>query len=291
MSQLIKPWFDPDNNQNYFCVMWNLTRQCNCCCVGCPFHNNINNNICNYKDVINFIKNNFNFNSQYNQIILFGGEPTLHKKFINIIDELSKLNIKNILLFSNFSENINIYNYCIDKNIQLILTYHNNLFNNIYLFTEKLLTLKNNNINIILMKDDNVDNNYNYLKQNNFNNISIVSTHKLKNNILDTENNKNQNVLVLDENNNTKSWSDIIENNKNCFYNYKCVAGKLSYYIEENGNIFPCQGIGQDYYVKNKNEKFLIGNVKSIKKINLNNSTICPQKACRFELFLTKEKQ
>ena len=59
----MKPWFDQENKQDYFCCMWNLTRECNSCCVGCPFHNNINNRLIDPKKVITFISNNFNFNT------------------------------------------------------------------------------------------------------------------------------------------------------------------------------------------------------------------------------------
>ena len=31
---------------------------------------------------------------------------------------------------------------------------------------------------------------------------------------------------------------------------------KSGFFIEENGDIFPCHGIAQDYYTKNKNNNY-----------------------------------
>ena len=183
----MKPWFDQENKQDYFCCMWNLTRECNSCCVGCPFHNNINNRLIDPKKVITFISNNFNFNTNYNQIILFGGEPTLHKQFNYIITELSKLKFKNKIIFSNFSADIDTYNDCLFKDYTLILTYHNNIFQNIEQFIEKIIKLKLTNYSIILMRDEKTNYNYNKLisyvpKEK----INIISTHKEKNNLVDS---------------------------------------------------------------------------------------------------------
>lgn len=293
MNRLLKPWFDQENKQDYFCCMWNLTRECNSCCVGCPFHNNINNRLIDPKKVITFISNNFNFNTNYNQIILFGGEPTLHKQFNYIITELSKLKFKNKIIFSNFSADIDTYNDCLFKDYTLILTYHNNIFQNIEQFIEKIIKLKLTNYSIILMRDEKTNYNYNKLisyvpKEK----INIVSTHKEKNNLVDSHHViQNYNCITIDEFGRGKTWSDVIESNKNCFTGYSCTAGKLSFFIEENGDIFPCHGIAQDYYIKNKNSSYLYGNIDELykSKLNFDKCTICPQKACRFELFLTKE--
>lgn len=294
MNRSIKPWFDQENKQDYFCCMWNLTRECNSCCSGCPFHSNINNRLIDPEKTITFISNNFNFDTEYNQIILFGGEPTLHKRFNYIITELSKLRFKNKIIFSNFSADIDIYNKCLFEYYTLILTYHNNIFKNIEEFINKLIQLNSSNFRIILMRDDKIEYNYNKLiKHISKEQINIVSIHKEKNNLVDSKHlvQNSHNYINVDEFGRGKTWSDVIESNKNCFKGYNCAAGKLSFFIEENGDIFPCHGIAQDYYVKNKNSNYKLGNINDVyqDKLGFDNCTVCPQKACRFELFLTKE--
>ena len=143
------------------------------------------------------------------------------------------------------------------------------------------------------MRDEKTNYNYNKLisyvpKEK----INIVSTHKEKNNLVDSHHViQNHNCITIDESGRGKTWSDVIESNKNCFTGYSCTAGKLSFFIEENGDIFPCHGIAQDYYIKNKNSSYLYGNIDELykSKLNFDKCTVCPQKACRFELFLTKE--
>lgn len=280
------PWFDPQNKRDYFCIIWNLLRKCNCNCLGCTYHDNTPVKLIDVDKVINFIKNNFDFTKSYKQITLFGGEPTLHPEFKKIIDELYKLNVY-LILYTNLTADIDTYKYCQDRKVHLTITYHHNAFKNVMDFVNKLMYLDASDISLIYVKHKGYENNYKLLK-NMFgeDKTTLIAIHRTSQ-FVDTP------VLNINKTCDGKidgkkaNWADIVETDKNHFTGWKCVAGKNSFYIEQNGDVFACEGIGQEYYRKCLYNK--LGNIEDTKFKFTPKETICPCRWCGFEAFLTKE--
>ncbi len=107
-----------------FYILANITNNCNRNCSYCDLHSK--DNIKNL-DLDLLYRYLFSFLSlDYRSIVLdiFGGEPTLHKDYLNFFNKIKDNNRIKIRTFSNFTADINIYNNIL-QNSSLFLTCHN----------------------------------------------------------------------------------------------------------------------------------------------------------------------
>jgi len=297
-QSLVVPWFDKEDNRKYACLMWNITRRCGFGCDYCPFHNDTSpfTSRENVDRILSWIGTNLpsTKNAPWAQITLFGGEPTLHPEFIYIVRHLSLLGFDQIPIYTNFSAPIGLYlDALMSKSIVLILTYHEQHMT-AENFIEKLATLIDGtsslkylteHIRINVMTSD----------------VSYQSVHKAATtmgffvNITEPhrhgqnhDSHAHNATTVVD----TSGWNKLMKGNKNHFKGWNCLAGRNNIYIEENGDLFPCQCIGQAAYLKKPEAQPRITNILHDPNFEWKDlpATVCPMKACRFELFLTKYK-
>lgn len=297
MSEIILPWFDKLDGRDYACVMWNLTRQCGFGCGYCPFHND-NSRFTTREEVVNILlwltKNVPSRNkARYAQITLFGGEPTKHPEFLNILPNLSNLGFDQIPVYTNFSAGLNLYfNALMTREVMLIITYHEQHISP-EKFIEKLsalmlgsfsarYVLDHVRVNVMTSDPRHLQVAEEARKRNFAVNLAEPHRHRPK------DHKPNPTSTVVD----TVGWNELVKTGNNCFTGWNCLAGKNNIYIEENGDLFPCQGLGQAVYVGKKGMPPRLANIfenPDFKWVDVP-ETVCPLKSCRFELFLTKYK-
>lgn len=145
-----------------------VTSYCDQKCEFCS-DKNLDNKPFSYFDKINFdnlYKYLLNLNESNILLKLEGGEPTFHPDLINFCRKIKSIpNIK-VEVYSNFKNDISIYNKLLEENVELYLTFHENLFS----FKEFLdkIDLLIKKPNIIFMLKENVLDYVNQIKDINF---------------------------------------------------------------------------------------------------------------------------
>ena len=112
---------------------------CNYSCIYCYNRMPRTLNKLNLTKLLNFIKSLHAQTQREISIELIGGEPTLHPDLYQFCKDVSFLDyVNNILIFSNFSKDIDFYHsiLSLSNKIMFDLSYHslNNKINNAYLF-------------------------------------------------------------------------------------------------------------------------------------------------------------
>lgn len=291
--KLIKPWFDPEDKRNYFSITWNLTRKCNSHCPFCFYHepNHNEETLIDPNLVFKFLSQ-LNLNKyDHTNIKIFGGEPTQHKSFMDIMMKLRlNYNFNDIILYSNLTGNLDNYKVLSELNVEQIFTYHPNLlsFNE---YKTRISELDPNKTQSIIMEDNGLEESYynELIKILPPQNVRILKIHLRSAGILSHQDEvKDQTKCCQDSDGNYVTPSRVSNDGSEDFRGWKCCAGRNLIFIEENGDIFPCQEQGQDYYRKKDSNIKPIGNIRDL-QFNPE-YTICISRACRSDLWVTKEK-
>lgn len=144
--------FGCKNTENKLHIWWSVTTQCDLNCWYCSFVRPEDkfSPPSVYNPIIDFINEQKSKRNNV-RLDLFGGEPTLHPDFINI---LKKINVSNVVLNTNLNMSTDKLKRIMETNVvtKYILSWHYNICNNIQF--EKNLNLlleKNAKIELILM--------------------------------------------------------------------------------------------------------------------------------------------
>ena len=142
-------------SNNIVNISINVTNACNLSCEYCIANCNIQQKQYIYIDLnylynyIQYIHNNIYQNKTIN-IILFGGEPTLHQDLLSFCKKISNFNWITLVIVSNFTKDINYFlQFKNIKNILFIFSWHSqnknflknaiNLFNADNIFFKKII--------------------------------------------------------------------------------------------------------------------------------------------------------
>lgn len=277
----IEPLYDNDITTDMITVNIFCNDTCNYRCKYCinlkDNHIRTNTSI-DFNKVKNFVNWLHKKTNKLINLILLGGEPTLHPDIQNFLSCYANSNFVNIGMFSNFSSNIDFYAKNLTENIDYKLSYHylNDIRTKQYLTNLKLLvdSCKGNkkllnNINVIIMlvpknvqkcldvydeivnqyKDINVDlglidccdkTNFKEIQKLLYTDTEIEEYNKriLKPKI------KSDCIITDVENNQFVCNQYDIRNNLEIEFNKMyCSAGKNFFNVDFIGNIFPCENM------------------------------------------------
>lgn len=295
MKNKIVPWFDKDDKRNYFCLTWNLTRDCNLDCPYCGYHQrpsseaptNTKPELEHIKKVGTWINENFPKNLDYTQISLFGGEPTLYANnlfmALRIIGNLPTA----LYMYTNLTADHCEYEVMLQKypNLNLIVTYHNAAFSSDS-FLKRLNLLKDYKSRIsITVPDRELYSNdvFDSLKNTGWHAswLNIIECHNLD---IYKKGQLKDKSSIIDKH----TWNKHVNDHTNGYLGWNCLAGKNNLYIEWDGKIYPCQGKSPSNECAKK-DFILLGDILSKNKPKISyKSVICTRKKCKLELYLTK---
>lgn len=211
----------------------------------------------------------FQFISQLNikkkiQIILNGGEPTLHPKLLLFLQQC-KLKQIHVDLLTNLSASIQLYQAIKNTNTKIIPTYH---FNQISIneFKQKINEL---NLNIIYVPI------YNEIELNEIKNA--FSNYKVKFQLIENFKYTNEMFKLLSIDLSLKKQIQILQrNNQFIGKNHICKSLASYMYINGDGNIYRCMF----------NENTKLGNINSISSWNYvlkHQSFVCNNSYCYYK--------
>lgn len=261
--------FDSINKPNTIFILAYIIDSCN---YSCPYCFNImprTNKKLNLTLLYNFIIFLNKLTNKNIEIELIGGEPTLHQDILFFCKKISALQYVKCSIYSNFSNNILLYNDLLKYNIGFTLSLHYPLINN---FINKLDQIPityfyKNNINIRIMFE--IDH-YSEIKNIcylllkkykkyfepaliQYNDLQQYSTKYLE--LYNTINNmvRQKYVYIARYSNNQHKLITVNDAEKHfkCFKYWKCNAGLEYFYIHANGNIYNC--INQYIYNQSPN--------------------------------------
>jgi organic radical activating enzyme len=125
-------------------IRYELTGVCNYLCNYCSYNNtfNLGKHSVIWKEVVNWCNKYNSISKLSNELILWGGEPTLHPDFWQVIDSVQIP----FGLYTNFSQDINFWNQllCYNHLCQIIATYHSTkisadeFIKKVYYFNKKI---------------------------------------------------------------------------------------------------------------------------------------------------------
>ncbi len=291
-------YIDPINR---YVITWELLTKCNYACNYCDIHGKDISK--NWELPVNFLNYLTTFNNT--KVTLFGGEPTEHPAFFDI---LKKLEVKKIELYTNLSKDISFYDLAISiqPNIEIEASYHpsKERFEN---FFKKLKYLSNNlqKLEIVYMLDTRYSNyrkEYALLKEIVSDKVSLIISkveHSSQKKLNEKEENWYQEqqkgkdlILIYEENGIIKTKETIsnylFSNGLNSFQYFNCSCGSKNIYISHDCNVYPCL----DYRKRNLDPFFNLtqGDFKeNFEKIK-NKNTICRLPICSSELGVPKKR-
>ena len=319
IKKFYNPKFSDGIKSKSIVIVANIIDQCNQSCYYCfnTFPRTLK--LLDLNKLYNFI--NYVYKNKYKNIdlILLGGEPTLHPGLLEFCEKIQKQKYINYKVISNFSANISVYKKLLINNNNLQLSWHsliNDKYNKKFLKKIKLFDnyyFNNNNINITVMYEKAFYKEslyvFNLLKNNYLKNVefSLVQSPYYK---MDTE-------LYLYTNEQIKLYNDIVYNDKKYiniknnnfiintfdkkqlniiefkvldlkyklrnFKLFKCMAGVDEFYVNFNGDIAPCEDMYFKYNIK-------YGNLNYDYKIKFKKFTICKLENCGCPFFSMKER-
>ena len=264
-------------------------------------------------NVYNFLCNILRKTNKNIYVELIGGEPTLHHELVDFIKILSCNSRIKCGIYTNFTADINLYNFCLKNNVVLTITLHHQFdfatFLNKLLMIEKYIKKHLIDIKVMLehLHFDECLKNYHILYETYGNNVeACLLDHDLKTysiyhsrvasisqytkqqietfNNISLNYNKIYTVIYSDNSSKNISIADATNNKEfNNFKFWKCNAGKEFFYINYDGNIYPCQAF------LNKSPLGNINNFASFEKMQLK-YTICPVDDCYCLWEVKKEK-
>lgn len=290
---------------------------CNYKCSYCSFSQFKSAKFLNLNKLYDFVIQLYKIRKQDIYIELIGGEPTLDINIGSFSDLLASYypHIR-LGLYTNFSQDISLYQKLVKNNVNLTITWHsqhNIVFNQKFISKLNLLPKEyfSKSVEVhVMFEYNNVDESIEIFKaiknmyastelrllDHDFKNKKIYflnnayySKNQLNqyNNIIKSFKKNFEKITIecIDINNikTTYSVNDIYINEK--FYTFKfwkCSAGKDYMYIDLNGDIYPCM----KYYERKTN---LIGNIEDISTLKFK-SVICPFDRCPCVWEATKER-
>lgn len=241
-------------------IRYELTGVCNYLCNYCSYNNtfNLGKHSVIWKEVVNWCNKYNSISKLSNELILWGGEPTLHPDFWQVIDSVQIP----FGLYTNFSQDINFWNQllCYNHLCQIIATYHSTkisadeFIKKVYYFNKKIPGF----MIFIMLEKENLD-----LCIDVFNEIKsfINDNVKLALKAVDTTEPYYPDDLYLpaynvylhddqlidfifDTKRETNSRFDIIHKKNNDIYkqctNFTCDCPRYTIHIDALGNVFNC---------------------------------------------------
>jgi len=296
---------------NYLRIQWAITNRCNYLCKYCSVYNQTENFTTpqywiQIAEMINMLSDGME-----TDVRIFGGEPTIHPNFIEIIRSLEST--YPILIWTNLSQSLDFLEKLIsNKTFRFRCTFHPN-YADLYEFMIKLQMLldKGNEVFVNSMISPSYPeigfecyDKIKKLKQYPNFNCSIDKIHyqDQDNDFFTFEHverfNKEQNIhsdrgyyIKVKENNDIRTinipYNKLIEDGLNNFYLYKCYTGPNSIYIDFNGDVYRC------FTYKNSKQKPILNLIRDHFKDYtkfFNRPNICLLKECYCELDIKKEK-
>lgn len=294
---------------NKLIITLSITTLCNYNCTYCFSKNTresqLNNNFINFEHIITFLTKLLVKNLQI-QLIIIGGEPSLHNELPILCNFCKKTNIE-LIICTNASEKITYYTNLlnINKNIHYIFSWHSlntNLKNTEFIkkieFLSKILSSDsyeilvsaepfnfNNSLNVYQTLISNIKNiqcEFNMLTSTEVCEVFYTKSQKM---LIDTLNQKYDfNFYEFNKNSKTNLIiNNIIKNNKFNYNKWLCDSGKSYLYIDVDGFIYRCYG----YFLQNINR----GHVTTIDISHLLDKTpqICTISKCGLDLTYTNK--
>lgn len=260
---------------NKLTITLSITTLCNYNCAYCFSKNTrelqLNNKFIKFEHIIAFLTKLLAKKIQI-QLIIIGGEPSLHNELPILCIFCKKMNIE-LIICTNASEKITYYTNLINinKNIHYIFSWHSlntNLKNIEFIkkieFLSKILSSDsyeilvsaepfnfNNSLNIYQTLISNIKNiqcEFNMLISTDVCKVFYTKQQKI---IIDTLNQKYDfNFYEFNKNSKTNLIiNNIIKNNKFNYNKWLCDSGKSYLYIDVDGFIYRCYG----YFLQNIN--------------------------------------
>lgn len=288
-----------DYTSNDFSITATTNYSCN---YNCKYCYNKTHNSCEYLDLITLqqfidknVKNNYNID-----LYLIGGETTLHPKLLDFSIKFNNKKIGGMNIFTNLSANINLYKKLIDNNVTIIATYHL-CNNNTQTFIDKIIELNKYaldnmlKVNIMFEKNNIINSLYVYDKLKSVvKQLELCIQHKTKYSLDEIKQfemrHKTEHydidpyiVTYLDNTHEELYYNDLADSEKFNVKNWLCNAGYCSFYINVNGDIYPCES----HFFDNIKP---IGNISSAIKYGINfKKTICTCfDCCNFHTYKKK---
>lgn len=237
--------YNSEIDYNHVRIKIRLTDNCNFKCSYCYFNSRFTKNkkfisLKTIKDLVTSL--NMSFKNMFFDFYIYGGEPTLHKNFFDILDELNKLECS-IIVQTNGSFDFNFLTRIINyKNVKISFSIHTQFLNFKNIF-KKIEFCQNHNmlesIDFMLFKN---------ISENDLKIFKILS--KIFNcvNIQCVF----EDVKDIPENLVAKQEKNIVYNNKEYninqiakmkLTNFKgchCSSGKKHFVISSDGKIYRC---------------------------------------------------
>lgn len=284
VEPLMKTFSPISHYPNKFEIQWCLTQNCNLNCSYCTLHKE--EEYTNITNFIKFIKNNAPKNAN---ISLFGGEPTSHPNYIDVLEELST--DYKITTFSNLEKSFNFWEK-ISKinNLEFVFSFHyNGNKKHIKLFLEKLKLFDNEDLTLLIMLEKGYEKELTELalklKEEKYN----VATRRIfgveyDEEINETSNDLSELYIITNGDTSVKyTRNELYDKNLNNFRLWFCNAQKQKLFIDSNGDVYPCQSYRDIEFKK-------LTHVNDNKILN-KEPTICFLKKCICDLEVYKYKK
>lgn len=264
-------------NKDIFTLMVYITDKCNLSCKYCYNTFPRSDNEIKLQYIIQLLNIIFRY-QKYKKIELqiIGGEPTLCTNLLYFCSTINKKfnNRVNIIIFSNFTQPIQMYNQLLDNNVYLILTLHNNkIYNNFFDKLQQIDKNKRKSLVYVSIMYEPYDIN-NSLKafdtlcnmNNEFNRIQLSLINENENFKFSYTNNQldqykkrekfitasriqlklsNNQIKIINDNFFFKSHI-----NQN-FYRWYCETGVQHMYVHVDGQIYLCDNTVKDSHIGN----------------------------------------
>lgn len=261
-------------------VTLELTEKCNQDCHYCLWHNNSTE--FSKLDLVNSIIENLYLLDNKYTFYLFGGEPTIHPNFREIIKKIysKKEKVKDIFIQTNLARSKDWFKNTITlfPELRFLCSYHNHQNNNFEEYLDKLVILNSLSTKLIscdfMLEYDNPDEileKYTRMKSSGIRiNLNEIFYNKPSENLLkEIVYSKKYSHLLRD------THSTDQETNWN---GYNCMAGIESFFIGTKGDVYYCS---QHRFL---NKERPIGNIiRDFGKVRdaLSRPAICRWKTCR----------
>lgn len=302
-------------------VTWSFTNRCNFSCRYCPddLHSNTSG-FPDYDDALYFIKK-LSEKNQHIGIELVGGETTLWPKLIDFLKEIKNYSDLFVVIQTNGSRTNNWWKrFCeadLHKNVTLHLSYHaafcdpDLFYNNLETISEKHSVVSSFMVDPLHFEK--VYNLFNRVKTNlpvdcffkvlrdKFHSENLLSdyddeTLKFLKSIPEIyyydrkEFPKESDKIIWPTkiflNDKLVNWQQIVLTKQHSFKGWNCSAGSKRFFINFDGDIFPCSRFQLPEY------RYKIGNIKE-RDINiLDSHLVCPIDfcPCKFDALANKFK-
>ena len=302
------------SNVKNICVLtWNFTNMCNFACEYCPdeLHSGTSG-FPDYEDALYFVSQLAD-KHEHVYMELLGGETSMWPKLIPFLTELKKLTNIVVEINTNGSRtNAWWKRYCdsdLHMNSLLVFSYHAAFCNPDLFYSNLEIVSKEHSVVSNFMLDPNYFDKTYTLFDRVRNNLAVDSLFKvlrvnfhptelipgytnemleiIKNvperNMYDREKFPKQSDTVvwpmkIYYNGERINWQKLVVEKKHSFKDWQCGAGSKRFYINFNGDVFPCSQL-MHYDIKVASENYL-GNIKNRNVKILDSYITCPKDYC-----------